>query len=251
METFDTIINSIYEFGSDVFFAFFGYGFVGSMIGLIGTIIIVSKLSKAGKFDRPNKVWRFFASINKVWLPLVAMVFFGCMFGTYGVNSKINDHVESTIYATIDEMNLETFNFSGLDQHMKSQMTLEEMLSSELSKASGSSNAHETNIISQAILQELGYPSEIDDVVSGLRSFDWTVFEKGSKFGLSYIATDYIDGIFWFAYRFLVVFFIASFLKLSIIECIIFMIYSRVTGFKSSKEKRAFMQSAPAYSEFV
>ena len=113
---------------------------------------------------------------------------------------------------------------------------MEEMLSTELMKnASHNANPHQANIIAQTMLQELGYPSQIDDFTRKIRSFDWTVFEKGSKFGLSYIATDYVDGIFWFAYRFLIVLFVVSFLKLSIIECVVFMIYSRITGFKTSK----------------
>ena len=251
METFDNIINTIYDFGTDVFFAFFGYGFIGSIVGLIGMIFIIRKLNKAGKFDRPNKFWRFLASINKVYLPFVAMIFCGFMFGTYGVNSKINEHVETSIYTAVEEMNLETFDFSGLDNHMKSQMTVEEILVNELGARSNQSSSHETNIIAQTILQELGYPEQIDDFVAQMRSFDWSVLEKGSKFGLSYIATDYIDGIFWFAYRFLIVFLFAAFLKLSILECIIFTIYSRISGFESSKTNRQFSQGALANNEFV
>jgi len=251
METFDNIINTIYDFGSDVFLAFFDYGFIGSVIGLIGMIFIIRKLSKAGKFDRPNKFWKFLASINKVYLPFIAMIFCGCLFGTYGVNTKINEHVENTIYATVDQMNLENFDVSGFDKHMKSQMTLEEMLIAELGNGSNVSNTHETNIIAQAMLQEMGYPTQIDDFVKELRSFDWSVLKKGSKFGLSYIATDYIDGVFWFAYRFLVVFFLASFLKLSILECIIFIIYSKLTGFRSNSAIETLDHNTAINSEFV
>lgn len=251
METLDNIINTIYEFGSDVFLAFIGYGFIGSVVGLVGMIIIIKKLNKAGKFDRPTKFWRFLASINIIYLPFIAMIFCGCMFGTYGVNSKVNEHVENTIYATVDQMNLESFDFSNLDKHMKTQMTLEEMLATELGRTSNNSNPHQANIIAQAMLKELGYPSQLDDFVVKVRSFDWTVLEKGSKFGLSYIATDYVDGVFWFAYRFLVVFFVASFLKLSIIECIVFMIYNRITGFKSSKSNASAVQTNWAHNELV
>ena len=237
METFDTLLNSICEFGTDIFLSFFGYGFIGSLVGLFGMIYIVRRLSKAGKFDRPNKFWGFLASINKFYLPVVFMVLFGFLFGTYGVNSKINDHVEKTIYMTVDQMNLETYDFSGMSQHMNSQLTLEEILISELGGMSPQASQHETNIIAQAMLQELGYPSQIDGFIKEVRSFDWTVLEQGSKIGLSYIATDYIDGIFWFAYRFIVVFFVMSFLKLSILECVIFAIYSKVTGFGSRNSK--------------
>jgi len=233
MENFDTILSSIYEFGSDVFSAFFGYGFIGSIIGLVSMIFIIRKLSKAGKFKRPNALWSFVASINKLYLPIVFMVFFGLLFGIYGVNCKINDHIEATIYSTIDEMQLQGFNFNGLDRHMKTQITAEELLINELGDRSPQTSQHETNIIAQAILQEMGYPKEIDTMVKKLRSFDWTVLEKGSKFGLSYIATDYVDGVFWIAYRFVAIAFIFTFLKLSILEFVIFIVYSKLTGFDS------------------
>ena len=233
MEGFDTILNSICEFGTDIFLSFFGYGFIGSLVGLFGMIHVIRRLNKSGKFNRPNRLWSFIASINKFYLPVVFMVFFGFLFGTYGVNSKINDHVEKTIYSTVDQMNLNSYDFSGMNQHMNPQLTLEELLISELGGISPKASKHETNIIAQAMLQELGFPSEIDGFVKEVRSIDWTVLEKGSKIGLSYIATDYIDGVFWFVYRFIVVFFTISFLKLSILEFVIFMIYSKLTGFGS------------------
>lgn len=235
MDTFNTIFDSIFSFGANVFTTFFIYGFVGSMIAMFVSIYTVRRMSRAGAFDRPLAIWSMLVSINKVYLPFIAMILVGTLSGIYGVNSSINEVVDQKVHHTLNQFSFEEIDIERLTVHMQGQRTMEELLDSEL-RRNGHQDAHTNRIITKTFLSELGYPEGADELVVQLRNADWSQLNKGVSFGVSYIATDYIDGIFWNIYRIVFVFIMLSCLKLPILELVIFSLYKKMFKNDSSRE---------------
>lgn len=227
METFNSIVDSVFSFGADIFSTFIISGFIGSMVALFISVYAIRRMSRARMFDRPFKLWTWVVCINKVYLPMVMMVLVGMLSGIYGVNSSVNEFVEMKIQSTLQHTDLAQLDVEKLALHMEGQQTMEEMIVGELHK-NGNEDHHTNTIIAKALMSELGYPTEIDEFAKKMRGADWRQLNKGISFGVSYIATDYIDGIFWMAYRLVFMFILVACIKLPALELILFFLYKKV-----------------------
>lgn len=237
MNNLNSLFDSIFAFGSELCISFFIYGFVGSVIALIWSAFFIKRFNRQGKFDRPNKLWAIVATISKYYIPFVCIVLMGFLTGIYGVNSKVNDKIENTVHKAIDAMTYSNISLTGLQKHLNGQRSLEQALVLELGKSN--SDIHSNTIIAKSMLREFGYPSQIDELVEKIQTTDFSNLSKGLHFGVSYYATDYVDGVFWIAYRFVFCFFVLGFLKLPILELILFTLYTKFMAVKSERRVSA------------
>jgi len=239
METINSIFDSIFSFGADIFTTFIISGFIGSMVALFVSTYIIRRISRAGVFDRPLKLWTWIVCINKVYLPVVMMVLVGTLSGIYGVNNSVNEFVEEKVEMTLNSVDLSQLNVSNFAAHMKEQKTMEEMIVGQLSNK-GHGDHHSNTIVAKTLMSELGYPSEIDELAMRLRSADWKQINKGISFGVGYVAAEYIDGIFWLAYRVVFMFILVACLKLPLLELLVFYLYRKIAGSMNSVKRGNF-----------
>jgi len=104
METLNLILDLAYEIGFNIVSSFFIYGAIGSFIGFIIAVWAVRKINKAKGFQRAFGLWTFAAKLNMVYLPIVGIILFGTLGGTYGLNSSINGYLESAVSFSFDQL---------------------------------------------------------------------------------------------------------------------------------------------------
>ncbi len=240
MNSFTHLFETISTFGSQLITTFMMYALTGSVAAFLAFFFIIKRLSRKGYFDRPNLLWSFIAKLNRIYMPFILMLMIGFLSGVYGVNSKVNTTIEQGVHTAIDALSLQHISTQNLASHINGQRSMEQILALELGK--NNTNHHQNSIIAKTILSEFGYPSQIDDLVHKIQNIDLSAFQNGLHFGVSYYATDYIDGIFWIAYRFIIMFFLFGMLKLSIIEIGIYAIYRKLFGSHSPKPQEISVQ---------
>ena len=145
MNNLNKLFESIFAFGSELCVNFFIYGFIGSLIALIWSVVLIRRANKKGKFDRPNKLWSFVAGLSKYYASIICIVMIGTLSGIYGVNSKVNENIALTVHDAIEVLNLDNISITNLQNHLNGQRNIEQALVLELGKSNG--DIHANNII--------------------------------------------------------------------------------------------------------
>jgi hypothetical protein len=90
------------EMISDAVSYFFGVVFLtatgAGVIGLIAGIIAVIVMGRKGVFNRPYAAWTSFAKLNYIYTPVCFTVLFGLMGAIYGVQTQMDDWVDSSAW---------------------------------------------------------------------------------------------------------------------------------------------------------
>lgn len=157
-----------------------GIGF--AILGLIGGIFLVIRLNRKEAFHRPHPIWTFLSKINLVYLPIVLALFLGANGLVIGLQKTCNKWIDVGTQPVVEYANayLPTLQAAAMNMDLSRALTLEEMIALELGNKQGSSTGgytedimfHYNSAIAGALLEELGYPSEIDETVRVLRDLD-------------------------------------------------------------------------------
>jgi len=105
MEALNQLFDLGYELGMGVITSMLMYSFAFGLFGLATAIMMVRLISKKKGFDRPFALWSFVAKLNKLYLPLLAMVGLAAIGAVYGINDFINGQVEAAVYNSVDQVN--------------------------------------------------------------------------------------------------------------------------------------------------
>lgn len=208
MDTLNWLTNEISNIFSSLVWSAFTWASIFGLLGFISSIFMVRFLNKRGYFQRANKVWTFVAKINLVYLPLILPIYFAAMGAIFGVHQTTNTWIEKTTEPVAAYAVAFVPAIQELGTHLNTQLTLEEALTQELAKGQiVTSNSWEqemqtqyNNAIVTTLLDEFGYPHEVDGLIRLLREQNLSELNASFFASIPSAIQDYCGYYFWMAY---------------------------------------------------
>lgn len=187
------------------------YGFFFAVLGLVGGIILMVKFNRNGGLDRRHDIWTFLAKINLVYVPILLALFLGSGGLVVGVQKTCNNWIDASTQPVVEYANmyLPTLKAAAMELDINSALTLEEMIALELGdhqEVAGDSYTsdlmfHYNSAIAGALLEELGYPRELDELVKVMRSLDLSRIDINFFNRIPDSIKSYAGGYFFILYK--------------------------------------------------
>lgn len=240
MDTLNWLSNEIANIFSSLVWSAFTWATIMGLIGFIGSIFMVRLLNKRGYLQRQNRLWTFLAKMNLIYLPIILPVYFAAMGAIFGVHKTTNNWIEKTTEPVTEYALAFLPTVQQLGTHLNTQLTLEETLNQALLNEQDLPNdsweremqVQYNNAIVTTLLDEFGYPHEVDGLISLVREQNLAAVDASFFTSLPAAIQDYCGTYFWIAYGSVWIAFFPFFL-ITIIEFGIHFIYSRI--FNKSK----------------
>ena len=237
MDALNWLINEISTILSSLVWSAISWASIIGIAGFIASIFMVRFLNKQGYFQRSNKLWTFLAKMNLLYLPIIFPIYFAAMGAIFGVQQITNSWIEKTTEPIAAYAAAFVPTIQQVASNIDAQLTLEEALSQELFKNQDlAANSWEqefqlqyNNAITTAILDEFGYPHEIDGLIRLARDQDLSALNAAFFNSIPSAIQDYCGIYFWMAYRSIWLVFFPFFL-LPLAEFGLHLVYQRIFG---------------------
>ena len=240
MDTLNWLTNEISNIIASFVWSAVTWASILGILGFIGSIFMVRFFNRQGYFQRTNRLWTFFAKLNLAYLPMLCASLFVALGVIYGVQKPTNNWINKTTEPIVEYAVAFVPTIQQLGTHMDSQLTLEEALSQELFKGQNLADdsweremhLQYNSAITTAILDEFGYPHEIDGLISLVREQNLAGINAAFFTNLPAAIQDYCGTYFWVAYGAILMTFLPFFL-FSLGEFGLYILYARL--FQKSK----------------